>query len=303
MEYREFGATDIKASVLGLGCARIGSFHAKGSEKEALAMFLEALDSGINFFDTSDIYGQGDSERILGRAFKGSRDKVIFETKAGNCFSEAAKIASRFKSPLRMILKRVPFLMKKVRQVRSTQLSQNFESTYLISAAEASLRRLNTDYIDIFMLHSPPIEVIAEWAFQDAVEHLKKTGKIRYFGLSCDTGDQALLCLEHSGVDAIQVPVNSRERTIIERVLPLADSRKVAVVGRSPFATGTLFAGEDHGEHRARSVKDLTPAQAALLAATVQKGVSVVIAGTSNRAHLRENLLPFSASTHSWNDL
>ncbi len=297
MQYRDFGATDIKVSILGLGCARIGSFHSKSNDNEAIAMFHKALDSGINFFDTSDIYGQGDSERVLGRAFRGQRDMVIFETKAGNCFSEAARVASRFKAPIRMVLKRLPFLMKKVQQVRATQLSQNFDPVYLATAVDASLRRLNTDYIDVFMLHSPPTEIIRMGEYLELMDRLKSSGKIRYFGISCDTGEDALLCLNNSRVDAIQVPVNNNERLVLESVLPLANTLGVGVVARSPFSTGSLFRNNsDSADHMSISpTKILTTAQSALLSAASHKGVSVVIAGMSNSKHLHENILPFSS--------
>lgn len=293
MEYRNFGATDLKTSILGIGCARIGSFHAKGDKKEIFAMFHEAVDSGINFFDTSDIYGQGDSERFLGKALHGKRDKVIFETKAGNCFSQTAKIASRFKAPIRAALKHFPFLKKGIQQVRAAQLSQNFAPSYLASAIDASLRRLQTDYIDIFMLHSPPTDVIERGEFLELIYRLKTAGKIRYFGISCDTGDQALLCLKNSSIDAIQVPVNNKERFILESVLPLANSQKVGVVARSPFSTGTLLKNANSGQTSNEAKSRLTVAQNALLSAAHYEGVSVVLAGMSNRQHLRENLFPF----------
>lgn len=295
MKYRDFGATDLRVSVLGIGCSRIGSFLAKGGEKEIIALFQEAVDSGINFFDTSDIYGQGDSERILGKALRDKRDKVIIETKAGNCFSQAARVATRFKAPIRAALRHLPFLKKKVQKARAAQLSQDFDPGYLATAVDASLRRLQTEYIDVFMLHSPPSQVIETGEFIDLADRLKRSGKIRYFGISCDTGSDALLCLKYPGVDAIQVPVNSNERVVLENVLPAAISRGAGVVARSPFSSGTLFQKANSIEpFPGKSENDLTAAQAALLSAASYKGVSVVIAGISNRKHLRENLLPFS---------
>jgi len=294
MEYRSFGATNLKVSALGIGCSRLGSFLAKGSEKEVSAMLQEAVDSGINFFDTSDIYGQGDSERFLGRTLRVRRDKVIIETKAGNCFSQAATVATRFKAPIRVMLKHMPFLRRKVQKIRAAQLSQNFDHGYLATAVEASLRRLQTDYIDVFMLHSPPSDVIEQGDFLALADRLKRSGKIRYFGVSCDTGGDALICLNNPGVDAIQVPVNSNEQFILKTVLPLAVLRNVGVVARSPFSSGSIFANTNSSEQTPNKLGPFTEAQAALMSSASHQGVSVVIAGISNRRHLRENLHPFA---------
>jgi len=257
-------------------------------------MLQEAVASGINFFDTSDIYGQGDSERFLAKVLREKRDKVIIETKAGNCFSQAARVATRFKTPIRAALKHLPFLKKTVQQVRAAQLNQNFDPGYLSTAVEASLRRLQTDYIDVFMLHSPPTHIIKEGEFFALADRLKRSGKIRYFGISCDTGEDALLCLNSTGIDAIQIPVNDNEHVVLAKVLPLAVSRKVAVVARSPFSSGGIFHNDKPAQQSSNKSAHLTPAQAALLSAISHQGVSVVIAGISNRRHLRENLLPFA---------
>lgn len=295
MEYRQFGTSGIKVSALGIGCSRVGSLLAKGGEKEVVDMFHEAVDLGVNFFDTADIYGQGDSERILGKAIRSRRDKVVIETKAGNCFSPAAKVATRFKAPIRALLKHMPFLRKKVQKVRAAQISQNFDPAYLVTAVDASLRRLATEYIDVFMLHDPPSHVIEMSGFLDLADRLKRAGKIRCFGISCNTGREAMLCLENPGIDVIQVPVNGNERVVLEDVLPLADVRKVGVVARSPFSSGALFKNTDSAvQALSKSGNRLTPAQAALLSAVSLQGVSVVIVGTSSRRHLRENLEPFA---------
>ena len=291
MEYRTFGATGLNTSVLGIGGSKFGSFLAKGQEHEITAMLHEAMDAGVNFFDTSDIYGQGDSERLLGNALRGRRDKVIIETKAGNCFSAATKTAARFKGPIRAVLRRFPFLKKGVQKARASQLHKNYEPNYLARAVEASLQRLQTDYIDVFMLHSPPPEIIERGDFFALMEDLKRSGKIRYFGISCDTHAEALLSLGKPGVDAIQVPVNAKETRILAEVLPMAVSRNAGVVARSPFSSGLLF---DREAGTANRDTGLSVAQSALQSAAAREGVSVVITGTSNRAHLRENLRAFS---------
>ena len=137
-------------------------------------------------------------------------------------------------------------------------------------------------------------DVIEKGTFYDLMDQLKQSGKIKYFGISCDTGDDALLCLKNPAIDAIQIPVNNEEQFIINNVLPLADSKKVGVVARSPFGSGSLFENTN-SEHTATKSKDgLSVAQSALLNAASYHGVSVVLTGISNRQHLRENLLPFS---------
>ena len=105
MDYRRFGKTNLKVSPLGLGCGRFGSVGQKGGDEAALRLINEALDAGINLFDTSDIYGQGTSESLLGKALRGKRDKAVIVSKAGFCLSTLGGAASRLKPLLRKLLR------------------------------------------------------------------------------------------------------------------------------------------------------------------------------------------------------
>src|SRR5438128_1723385 len=141
MEFRPLGKTDLKISALGLGCGRLGSVTQAGGDQAALRLLGKALDAGINFFDTADIYGQGASESLLSKALKGHRDRVVVATKAGYCLSRRGRLAKWVKPLLRRLIQLRPGFEKSVKKARASQTEQNFSGDYLARQIEASLRR------------------------------------------------------------------------------------------------------------------------------------------------------------------
>jgi aryl-alcohol dehydrogenase-like predicted oxidoreductase len=303
MQYRKFGDTDLRISELGLGCSRLGGNLQGGSEKDSAATLRQALEQGINFYDTADSYGQGKSERLLGQTFKQKRDQVIFATKAGYTLSSLGGLAASIKPLLKPLVQLLRAKKQSLSQARGSFLRQNFASDYLIQAVEGSLRRLQTDYLDLFQLHSPPTPLLESGEVWQTLDLLKQQGKIRYYGVSCDTVADALLCLRHPGLSSVQVEMNLLEPAAIAQVLPLALQANKAVIARQPFASGRLLkmgaatpASEEVEASTAQKYQAFaqqhsrTLIQTALQFVLQQPGVSVVIAGASNPRHLQENL-------------
>lgn len=288
MQYRELGTTGIKTSALGYGCARLGSFLSSGNYKEIVDLLQKALSLGVTFYDTADIYGQGDSERLLGKAFKNKRDQVILETKAGFCFSQTAKAASRFKKPIRKIIKLFPSLKKKVLKARSASISQRFDAQYIENAAEQSLTRLDTDYIDVFMLHSPSIEELRKMDFLEGIDRLREKGKILSFGVACENAEVAKACLDIPNISVIQVPVNLNQELITESILPIANDKNIGVVARESFAGGKIFNSEENNNNSA--LPEHLIKKQALDFALSHPAVGVTIVGMSSKKHLLENV-------------
>src|SRR5438309_614458 len=139
MQYRRFGKGDSRVSAFGLGCARLGSVGTAGGTQSGLRLIGEAIDCGINFFDTADIYGQGESEVLLGKALKSHRHKVVIATKAGYCLSSRGRLAKWLKPGLRLALKLRPGFQKSIARARGAQKAQNFSAEYLTARVEASL--------------------------------------------------------------------------------------------------------------------------------------------------------------------
>lgn len=294
MEYRQFGNTNLNVSAIGLGCSRLGGNLTQGNQKEAVKMLHLALDSGVNFYDTADSYGQGQSERLLGKTFKNNREEVIFATKAGYCLSPLGNMAAKFKpffKPLARSLRAVKssqFSVNSLSDARSSVLRQNFDQTYLKNAVENSLKRLQTDYLDLFQLHSPPTEVLQTTEIWETLASLKKQGKIRYYGISCDTVADALLCLQQPELSSIQLEVNWLKQEAITKVLPLAQQKNVGIIARQPFASGQIITNKAPFNYKSKEERNLF--QTALQFVLKQDGVSVVIPGASSCQHLKTNL-------------
>ena len=193
---RPFGRTDLVVSEFGLGCARIGGIFQR-EPGEFVNLVSAAFDAGINFFDTADIYSQGESERILARAFRGRREQVIIASKAGYVLPAQRKLVASIKPLVRPLIALLGLRRQHLPGVVRGAPTQDFSASHLRQAVEGSLRRLRTDRLDIFQLHSPSPEVIARGEWIDALETLKGQGKIR------TTGCLATASKRHSPRDAI----------------------------------------------------------------------------------------------------
>jgi aryl-alcohol dehydrogenase-like predicted oxidoreductase len=310
MNYRRFGSTDMRVSEIGVGGGRLGATLRPGTSGDVTRMLREAFERGVNFFDTADSYGQGKSEELIGNALKKHRDEILIATKVGYRLSAAGGLAAKFKPVLRPFIRSIRPLRRVAATARSTQMTQNFSAGYIRGAVEASLRRLQTDRIDLYQLHSPPSDALRSGEVFSTLDQLKSGGKIRYYGVSCHTVEDALITLQHPGVSSLQVAINLLERQAITRLLPLSKERGVAVIARQPFASGFLvqsraeidshagFVDDDLSEKKLRAAEEFrvlangsrTMAQAAIQFVLRQDGVSVILPGTSSTEHLREAL-------------
>jgi aryl-alcohol dehydrogenase-like predicted oxidoreductase len=243
MLVRQFGDTDLRVSQVGLGCARIGGIF-QGNSAGFIDLLHAARDAGINFFDTADMYSQGESESLIGRAFRTSRSRVIIASKAGYCLPAQRRFVARLKPFLRPVIRLLKMRRSSVPSGVRGAPTQDFSGAYLVRAVEGSLRRLRMDYLDLFQLHSPNAAIIARGEWQDALERLKRSGKIRYYGISVDTVDAGRAALEIPGVAAVQFVVNLLEQGGVEALLPKARAGKVAVIARECLANGLLVKAE-----------------------------------------------------------
>ena len=328
MNYRGFGNTNLKVSEIGMGCSRFGGMIDQKDTKEIVNTLLQAFDRGINFYDTADMYGNGESETLIGRTFKDKRDRVIIASKAGYCLSSTGSFATKIKPLLKPLLR--PLIrwfrpMKKsLLQARSTQLYQNFSAPYLTQAIEASLRRLQTDYLDIFQLHDPPASLLESGDIIETLENLKSQGKIRYYGVGCRTVEDALICLKHPGFSSLQVEINLLHQEAITRLLPLAKKSNVAIIARQPFASGLIVKPlidtkstqysftEPEMQNKLNTIEKYqllsnkgsrTITQVALQFVLKFDSVSVVVAGMSNRKQLEENISALTAPPFTEDEL
>ncbi len=285
---RKLGRQGLEVSALGLGCMGMSQSYGAADEKESIATIHRAIDLGLNFFDTAEVYGPFVNEELVGRALKGRRDGVILATKFGFRI-ENGKINGTDSRP------------EHIREV-----------------AEASLRRLGTDRIDLFYQHrvdpKVPIEDVA-----GAVGELVSEGKVRYFGLS-EAGEQTIRRAHATHpVTALQSEYSLWERNLEPKIIPLLRELGIGLVPFSPlgrgFLTGAVKRAEDYpegdyrrgdprfqGENfdanmRAASLveevakqKNAKPGQIAL-AWLLHKGDDIVpIPGTKRRTYLEENV-------------
>ncbi len=191
MRYRQFGKTGWRLSEIGFGGARIGGLLAEDGGRVTSIRTLEAAcDAGINFYDTADMYSQGESEVLIGKAFRKKRDKVFIATKGGYCLSGRKRLIQLIKPFAKPIVRAIGLRRSAVPAALSGTISQDFSPGYLRKAVEASLRRLQSDHIDLYQIHSPPREELRGTRLQDALgllARLKAEGKIREYGIALDS--------------------------------------------------------------------------------------------------------------------
>src|SRR5688500_14232464 len=216
---RPLGRSGIQVSAMGLGCWAIGgpfwfgetpSGWGEVDDEESIRAIHAGLDLGINFFDTSDVYGTGHSERVLARAFEGRRDKVVIATKFGNTFDEAT------------------------RQGTGSDASPE----YIRSACEASLRRLNTDYIDLYQFHLNGYPPEQAGPVRDTLEELVDAGTIRAYYSSTDYTYSTRVFAQATHCTAIHNDFNVLDGS--SEIIPVSQEFNLASINRGPLAMGFL---------------------------------------------------------------
>jgi aryl-alcohol dehydrogenase-like predicted oxidoreductase len=240
MRYRRFGATDLTVSELGFGCARLGGVFQAVTTDEMLGALHGALERGVTFFDTADMYCQGESEQLLGRAVRGRRADVILASKVGYCLPTRRRLVSRVKPLARPVMRRLGITRAHLPSGASGALSQDFSPGYILAAVEGSLRRLRTDYLDLYQMHSPPRAALESGEFLAPLERLKREGKIRYFGVSCETTDDALVCLRYPALSSLQIRLSLLDQSALETLVSRARGQGIALIARECFAGGLL---------------------------------------------------------------
>lgn len=240
MEHRRFGTTNLMVSEIGFGCARLGGVFQNASRADMLRALRMALDAGITLYDTADMYCQGESEELLGKAFRGRREQVIIASKVGYCLPARRKLVSKVKPLLKPAIRRLGISRHTLPSGASGALTQDFTPDYIARAIEGSLRRLRTDYLDLYQLHSPPPEVLESGDFLAPLEKLQREGKIRYFGVSCETTADARTCLRYPDISSLQLRLSLLDQSALETAILRARERGVALIARECFAGGLL---------------------------------------------------------------
>jgi aryl-alcohol dehydrogenase-like predicted oxidoreductase len=223
MRYRRLGRTPFLVSEIGFGGWAIGGNEHGNSlgptdDAQSRAAIERALALGINFFDTADCYGHGHSEKLIGETLGRRRRDVFIATKVGSDFS-----------------KRPP--------------ERNYSPDYLARAIEASLGRLRTDRVDLYQLHDPPVEVIANAAVQKAMLALKERGLARAIGVSIHTVPEALAAIDAGCFDTIQVAYSVAYQYVPNRTIERAREKGMGVIAREPLAQGFLT-GKYAADHK-----------------------------------------------------
>jgi aryl-alcohol dehydrogenase-like predicted oxidoreductase len=223
MKYRELGRTGWKVSEISFGAWAIGGTWGKVDDQESLAALHAALDGGVNFFDTADVYGDGHSERLLAKLKKERKEKFYIATKAGRRLDP--------------------------------HTADGYNRQNLTAFVERSLKNLETDTIDLLQLHCPPMEVLYRPEVFGVLDDLVKAGKLRYYGVSVEKVEEALKAIEFPGVQTIQIIFNLFRQRPAELLFPEAQRRRVGILARVPLASGMLsgkltrsstFAKDDH---------------------------------------------------------
>ena len=288
MKYRILGRTGLRVSAVGLGTMVHAGHFGPMDDRESLSAIQTAMDLGVNFIDTSDAYGAGYSETLLGQALRGKRDRIILATKGGNVM------------------------------VGPDRGKRNFTPDYISRVLDESLKRLQTDYVDLYQLHNPTVDVIEQGDVWQVLERAKQAGKIRHYGVSINTVEEGIAAVNGGRSDTIQLEYNLLAQEPAEKVFPLAQKADVGIIARVPLRrgilTGKLTAADDgrfQGEDvRARSFKGepfrrelakaeqlrflidgnvQTFAQAAIAFCLSNPAVSTTIPGARNAQQMREN--------------
>jgi aryl-alcohol dehydrogenase-like predicted oxidoreductase len=223
MQYRELGRTGCKISAVSFGAWAIGGAWGPVRDSESLAALHRAVELGVNFFDTADVYGDGRSERLIAQLRRKQKGRIYIATKAGRRLNPHA--------------------------------ADGYNRKNLTAFVERSLKNLDTDTIDLLQLHCPPVEVYYRPEVFGILDDLVKAGKIRYYGVSVEKVEEALKAIEFPNVQSVQLIFNMFRHRPAELFFEQAKKRKVGILARVPLASGMLtgklkanstFAPDDH---------------------------------------------------------
>jgi aryl-alcohol dehydrogenase-like predicted oxidoreductase len=223
MQYRELGRTGWKVSTISFGAWAIGGSWGPVEDAESFDALQKAVDLGVNFFDTADVYGDGRSERLLAKLKADRKEEIIIATKAGRRLEP--------------------------------HNSAGYNRQNLTAFIERSLKNLNSERLDLVQLHCPPVEVYYRPEVFGWLDELVIAGKIRYYGVSVEKVEEALKAIEFPGVQTVQIIFNMFRQRPAELFFSEAKRRKVGILARLPLASGMLagkmtrsssFAPEDH---------------------------------------------------------
>jgi len=241
MEYRKMGRTGLKVSSFCLGTMTFGR---QVEEKESLRIIDRALDGGVNFIDTADMYVNGVTEQIVGQAIKGKRDSIVLASKAGHVRKLDKKFGEqKISGPIGLARPR-PFTPWPAGEGVGPN-DMGLSRKHIMQAIEGSLKRLGTDYLDLYYAHMPDYDTPLEETIR-AMDDLVRQGKVRYLGCSNFRAFQLSKALWISDKlnlarwDCIQPPYNLLTRDIEYELLPLCQEEGIGVCVFSPMAAGLL---------------------------------------------------------------
>ena len=295
MKYRKFSDLGWNVSEVGLGCWEIGSGWGDVSERDARELLKKSLDKGVNFFDTSDTYGDGRSEKFLAELIKSTSEKIFVTTKLG-------------------------------RRVRGTNYPRGYKQEPMEEFVDRSLINLGIDCIDLLQLHCPPSEIISKKETFEMMDEIVKKGKIAHYGVSVFKISEAMEAIQNPNVKSIQMVFNIFRQRPAEVFFKEAKKRNVGIIARGPLASGLLtgtmnqetkFPENDHrnyningkafnvgetfsgvnfekGLKAVEKLKDLLPdnfslTDLALKWILMHDEVSVVIPGATNKSQVQMN--------------
>lgn len=260
-----------KVSVLGLGCARLGSLMANRTRQECVSLISAAANAGITLFDTADIYAQGESERLLGEVLRPFDARII--TKAGQRFPFSKRVLLPLRSAAQRLLTQSPQARVAARAARAKPLPRNYTPQYLRRALLRSLSWLRREQMDIFLLHSPSAEDLADGEALDCLGALKQEGLVRCVGISCDDETTLAITAGDRRVEVIQAPFGPNRQDLLIDLKRAADRGAIVIV-REILS-------------RDRQARQPT-AEAALSFCFAEPAISVALIGTTDPRHLYE---------------
>jgi aryl-alcohol dehydrogenase-like predicted oxidoreductase len=276
--------TDVSTSALALGCARLGSALTPLGRRECIALVEQAFQLGILHFDTASVYGQGDSERFIGEALAAHRADVCIASKAGQRLTGKQVLMSQFKTPIRWLAARRPNVRASVSAHRAQGVPRCFESDYLEHSLHDSFKRLGTDYLDLFYLHSPDLDVLSDDGLMTRMQGLRQRGLFRAFGVSCDEIDVAWAAAKHEAVQVVQFAFDhSEEHHALLEML--------AINGKSAILRGFVHASTEEKMPG-------TPLSRSFAKTLHLPAVRGLIVGTTKIPHLKQNVAAFERAVN-----